>query len=821
MADDVSDSTTSGPQSPRGHDRSAEGSPQYFASPEEDSQREAEQPAGVSESPGASIQAEPAGPGAEPESALSEQGASAEAPLGEFASAAAPSADDGEGSASAEASGGHGEQEAGSEAAASAEASAAGDTAAGSKAAEEETSAAAVPKPEPEPARPVTPDWPVRLRGIGFGGDYNPEQWPMEVRMEDIALMGEAGVSIVSLAIFSWATIEPREGRYEWAWLDNIMDRLAAAGVRVALATATASPPPWMTMKHPEILPRTADGVALNQGARQSYSPSSTVYRDYAIKLAKAIAQRYGQHPALALWHIDNEIGCHTPHDYSEAAQRAFRTWLRRRYRTIDRLNHAWGTAFWSQKYAAFKDVLPPLVAPTYANPTQQLDFARFSSDAKLEYFRKLRDAVRPIAPHIPATTNFMVHTGSKWMDYFRWAEEVDVVATDHYTIAADPERHIELALAADMTRGVARGKRWILMEHSTGAVNWQPRNRAKAPGEMLRNSLAHVARGADSVMFFQFRAAKAGAEKFHSALVPHAGKASTTWSESVRLGQALHAIRAVAGSTVEQARVALVFDYQAWWATELDSHPSNDVTYPDRIHALYRELWYRGVAVDVVQPTSDLSGYHLVLVPTLYLVTDAGAENIAEAAEAGATVAITYFSGIVDQNDHIRLGGYPGAFRELLGVRSDELLPLLAEETVTLDDGSTATVWTERIEADTAEVRRSFTDGPLPGGPAITRNQVGAGAAWYVATRQDEAGTAALLDDLLAEAGVEPVAEVPRGVEVTRRVGGDGSTFLFLINHTHRAADVPAAGTELITAAAASGAVTIPAGGVAVVQED
>lgn len=681
--------------------------------------------------------------------------------------------------------------------------------------------AAAKPAPaKTEPARPVTPDWPVRLRGIGFGGDYNPEQWPMEVRLEDVQLMGEAGVNFVSLAIFSWATIEPREGRYEWAWLDNIMDRLAAAGVRVALATATASPPPWLTMKHPEILPRTAEGIPLSQGARQSYSPSSTVYRDYAIKMAKAIAERYGQHPALALWHIDNEIGCHVPHDYSESAQRAFRTWLRRRYRTIDRLNHAWGTAFWSQKYAAFKDVLPPLAAPTYANPTQQLDFARFSSDAKLEYFRKLRDAVRPIAPHIPATTNFMVHLNCKWMDYFRWAEEVDVVSTDHYTISEDPERHIDLALAADMTRGVARGKRWILMEHSTGAVNWQPRNRAKGPGEMLRNSLTHVARGADSVMFFQFRAAKAGAEKFHSALVPHAGTDSVIWRDSVHLGQVLHSLRSVAGSTVEPARVALVFDYQAWWATELDSHPSQDVTYPDRIRALYRELWYRGVAVDIVQPTGDLAGYDLVLVPTLYLVTDEGAENIAGAAEAGATVAITYFSGITDQNDHIRLGGYPGAFRVVLGLRSDEFFPLLAEESLTLDDGTTATVWTERIEPDTAEVKRHFIDGPLPGGPAITRNEVGQGAAWYVATRQDEAGTAALLDELLAEAGVQPVARVPRGVEVTRRLAEDGTGFLFLINHTEADAEVAAEGTELVTGTTAAGTVTVPAGGVAVVQQ-
>src|SRR5699024_9636134 len=238
---------------------------------------------------------------------------------------------------------------------------------------------------KPAQAKPARQDWPIGLTVLGYGGDYNPEQWPMATRLEDIELMREAGVNIVSLAIFAWASIEPREGRYEWAWLDNIMDRLAAAGIKVALATATASPPPWLTMKHPEILPRTAEGVVLGQGGRQSYAPSSTVYRDYAVKMAKAMAERYAKHPALALWHIDNEIGCHVPHDFSESAVRGFRTWLRRKYRTIERLNEAWGTAFWSQRYGAFKDVLPPMAAPTYANPSQQLDFARYSSDTLLE----------------------------------------------------------------------------------------------------------------------------------------------------------------------------------------------------------------------------------------------------------------------------------------------------------------------------------------------------------------------------------------------------------------------------------------------------
>lgn len=655
------------------------------------------------------------------------------------------------------------------------------------------------------------------LTGIGFGGDYNPEQWPDEVRLADLDLMAEAGVNIVSLAIFSWATVEPSEGSYDWDWLDVTMDRLHGAGVRVALATMTASPPPWLAHAHPDILPSTADGVVLSPGGRQHYAASSRTWRDYAVKMTRLVAQRYAEHPALALWHVDNEIGCHNPHDYSDNAAAGFRRWLADRYGDVESLNEAWGTAFWSQRYSDFEQVLPPRTAPTYPNPSQQLDFARYSSDELLSYYVELREAIRPITPDVPITTNFMCGMGTKWLDYFRWAPAVDIVANDHYTVAADPEREIDLAFAADLTRGVAGGKPWLLMEHSTGAVNWQPRNRAKAPGEMLRNSLAHVARGADAVMFFQWRASAAGAEKFHSALVPHAGRGSQIFADVVGLGGALRRLAPLVGSTV-QARTALVWDYQAWWATELDSHPSADVTYTDRARALYAALWKRGITVDIVHPDGDLDAYDLIVVPTLYLVSNTGAANIAAATRRGATVAVSYFSGIVDEHDHVRLGGYPGAFRDLLGVRSDEFFPLLAGERVLLDDGTSADVWSERIELAGATAERSFTDGPMAGWPAVTRRRYGSGAAWYIATRQDDAGTTSLIDALISESGVTAPVQAPAGVEAVRRIGEEG-TFVVVLNHTEQSATLELNGTDLLTGAAV-GPLMIPAGGCAVVAE-
>ncbi|MFJ8955144.1 beta-galactosidase [Streptomyces sp. NPDC102381] len=407
--------------------------------------------------------------------------------------------------------------------------------------------------------------WPIDVPGIGYGGDYNPEQWPLDIQLEDIELMREAGVSLLSVAIFSWAQLERQEGVYTFEWLDAVMDRLHQAGIRVALATATASPPPWLTRRHPEILPRTADGTMLHQGGRQSYAVPSPVFRQYAVRMTRAMAERYRDHPALALWHVDNELGCHVPHDHSESAALAFRSWLEKRYTTIDDLNDAWGTAFWSQRYDTFEEILPPLAAPTFVNPTQQLDFARFSSDEQLAHYRALRDVLREISPRVPTTTNFMMSTGNKWVDYFSWSADMDVVANDHYLIASDPEAHIELAFAADLSRGVAGGAPWMLMEHSTSAVNWQPRNRSKNPGEMLCNSLTHVARGADAVMFFQWRQSAAGSEKYHSAMVPHAGRDTDVFRDTVELGRCLKALEPVRGRRPAVTRRA-VGSGAAWY---------------------------------------------------------------------------------------------------------------------------------------------------------------------------------------------------------------------------------------------------------------
>ncbi len=652
---------------------------------------------------------------------------------------------------------------------------------------------------------------------LAFGGDYNPEQWPEPVWAEDVALMREAGVNLVSVAIFSWALLEPEEASFDFGWLDRVLDLLHDNGIRVDLANASASPPPWFSRRYPDSLPVTADGVRLSYGSRQAFCPSSPDYRRAAAALTTAIVRRYGEHPAVVLWHVHNEYGCHNAHCFCDVSAEAFRRWLQRRYGGLTELNASWATTFWSQHYYDWAEILPPRRSGTWVNPGQQLDFWRFSSDELLACFQAEADILRAHSAQ-PVTTNFM--SFFKPVDYFRWAQEMDVVSNDHYLIADDPDPAEELAMAADLVRGLAEGRPWLLMEHSTSAVNWQPRNRAKAPGELLRNSLQHVARGSDGALFFQWRASAAGAEKFHSALLPHAGIDSRRWREVVELGGVLSSLGELAGSVVEPAEVAIVHDWQSRWAAELDSHPSVDVSPLVGTRQLYSALWRSGVRCDFVHPGGRLAGYRVLLVPHLYLLSGEHAAALRAFVEAGGTLLVSYFSGIADPADHLGLNGYPAGLRELLGVRIEEFYPLLQGESVRLSDYGSATVWSELGRTEGAQQLAAYADGPVAGSPAITRNEFGRGRAWYLGTTLADEQLAALLRRVLDGAGVAPPPGLPARVEVIRRSAA-GSGFTFVINHTDEPVELELPGTELITGEPVARLLVVPAGGVRVVRAD
>ncbi|MEI5584682.1 MULTISPECIES: beta-galactosidase [unclassified Agromyces] len=643
-----------------------------------------------------------------------------------------------------------------------------------------------------------------------YGADYNPEQWPEETWSEDVARMREAGVTMVSLGIFSWSRIQPREGEFDFGWLDRVVDLLHEGGIAVDLATATASPPPWATAAYPEMLPQDEDGATYWPGSRQQFAPSSPVYRRLAGELVTALAERYARHQAVVMWHVNNEYGCHLHADFSDNARDAFRRWLADRYGDVHALNDAWGTSFWSQRYQSFDEVFPPRKAPYSRNPGQELDFRRFTSDMLLECYLMERELIRAAGATQPVTTNFM--GAFKPANYAQWAEHMDVISDDAYPDPNDPESFRAAAFQRDLVRSLKPDVPWILMEQSTNALNWRPSNAPKAPGQMAALSAQAVGRGAGGILFFQWRQSRAGAEKFHSAMLPHAGTDTRTWRESVALGEALAALPELpAGEATRNARVALVFDWENWWAVEASDHPQNRLDYLAIIQCWHRALHRRHVQVDVVPAARVGDGYDLAIAPLLYLVRETDAAALAAFVEAGGHLLAGPFTDVVDEIDRFREGGFATQLGPLCGIRVEDFGALVPTDAAPGEPGEraapfagdgglagTGTLVAEELHvvSDDARVEAVFTAGRRAGDPALTVRAAGRGTARYLATIPDEEGVHAVVDRLLAATGVEPVAAgLPEHVEAARR----GSLLTF-VNHGGPAASVDVTGTDAIT---------------------
>jgi beta-galactosidase len=661
-----------------------------------------------------------------------------------------------------------------------------------------------------------------------YGGDYNPEQWPAEVHAEDAELMRRARVTTATVGVFAWSKLEPAPDRYDFGWLDEVLDRLAAHGVGAVLATPTASPPPWFSLAHPEALPVGPDGVRLSHGSRDTYCASAPAYREAARRIAAALGEHYRDHPALTMWHVHNEYGttCHC-----DLTAEAFRAWLRRRYGDLGRLNDAWTTAFWGQHYTDWAQIRPPRRTQYLPNPAQVLDFRRFTSDELLAAYTEQRDVLRAATPGVPVTTNFVLG-GWVPVDHARWAREVDLVAINHYPSDPGPGAEEQAAFAADLARGWARhcpgGPGWLLMETAPNLIYTADRMHTKEPGRMARQSLAAVARGSRGALYFQWRAPRGGAELFHSALVPHAGPDSRVHREAVALGEDLARIGETGDGTVE-ARVAIGYDEPSAWALQGAGLPSTRLDHAEEAQWAHRALWHRGIVTDVIGALEGLPAYRMIVLPMHYLVTDAQAGALRSWVERGGHLVVTFLSGIADECARVRTGGYPGALREVLGIRVEEFHPLGPDDRVKLvptgDDPAgpapaAGELWSETVHLAGAEALARYAGGVLDGLPAVTRHPVGAGVAYYVSTRLEPDSYGGFLAAVAAASGAGPEqAGLPPGVEAVRRHDGDRS-WLFLLNHTGDPHEVPAAGTDLLTGAPVTGELRLPAGGAAVIRE-
>ena len=689
------------------------------------------------------------------------------------------------------------------------------------------TSKPAVPGKPAVPTATATPTatpnrqpfaWPKLLtengRGIAFGGDYNPDQWSEETWDDDVCLMKKAGVNTVALAIFSWDRIQPQENRWDFGWLDRIIDKLGKAGIATDLASATATAPLWLYEKHPEVLPCDKFGHPVNAGSRQSWSPTSPVFKEYALTLCRKLAERYGANPYVTAWHMGNEYGWNNRNDYSDNALNAFRLWCERKYGTIGALNQAWGTTFWGQEMNSFDEVLIPrfMGADSMVNPGQKLDFERFGNDMLLDFYKAERDAIAEICPDKPFTTNFMVSTDQCCMDYADWANEVNFVSNDHY-FHEGGEMHLdELACSDALMDSFALGKPWYVMEHSTSAVQWKPLNMRKRKGETVRDSLAHVAMGADAINFFQWRASAFGAESFHSAMVPHAGEDTKLFRQVCELGETLQTLAdaGVQGSELERSDTAILFSAESEWATRSETLPSMKLNHWHDVRDWYRAFLDAGTRADIMPLKYDWSDYKTVVLPTVLMLSAVDTRRLADFAAAGGRVVVGYATGLIDENFHTWLGGYPGAgnglLRDMLGIRGEEFNILgsgvegepeairlgaggeVAPEDAAALNGATTRLWQNdvTVTGDRTQVLAMYAgeeadEWELDGMAAVTRNPYGAGEAYFVGCDLDVADLTKLIRIYLAAPAQSQQSQANTDVLHTVRKSADAAFDFYL----------------------------------------
>jgi beta-galactosidase len=632
-----------------------------------------------------------------------------------------------------------------------------------------------------------------KLAAIWHGGDYNPEQWPPATWDEDVRLMQASHFNVATVGVFSWVSLQPAEKQFTFEWLDRVLDLLAAGGRHVCLATPTMAQPAWMSHAYPDVLRADPDGIRRHHGRRTNYCPNSPNYRRFAAGIAARLAERYAGHPALVAWHVSNEYGgaC-----YCDTCAREFRRWLQARYGTLDEVNQRWWTAFWSHTFTDWSQIEPPYSNGETLTGGLSIDYKRFLNDSMLACFVGERDAIRRYSTDVPITTNMM--GAYPHLDYRAWAAEVDVISWDCYPWpSADPG---DIAFLHDLNRGLKDGQPFMLMEQTPSSQNWQPVNALKRPGVLRLWSYLAVAHGADTVMYFQWRRGRGGSEKFHGAVVEHAGRSDTrVFGEVTALGQELERLGPATLGATTPARVAVVFDWNNWWAIDNAVGPIQHKEYVATVRKHYRALYRRNVAIDVVFSDSDLSRYDLVVAPMLHMVKAGLAERVRAQVEPGGSFVTTVFSGVVDETD-LAFEGYPGPLRPLLGLWVEEIDALYEGQTnrIVMADGSgtySCTRLCEVVRLEGADVLATFGAEFYRGSPAVTRNRLERGQAFYIATDADDAFLDAFYGRLLQERAIRPALEAPTGVEIAERIAVDGRRLLFVLNHTDAPALIPLAG--------------------------
>ncbi len=651
---------------------------------------------------------------------------------------------------------------------------------------------------------------PMGVRDMLHGGDYNPDQWPESVWADDLRLMDDARCNTATVGVFAWARLEPADGRFDFAWLDRCLDGLAKSGKHVILATPTAAHPAWLSQLHPEVVRMHRDRRPPLHGVRVNYCPTAPAFRMRAARIAGALAERYGRRPELVLWHVHNE---YVRYCYCGLCAEAFRGWLRQRHGTLDALNSAWTTSFWSHTYSDWAQIDPPGEwVPSggygeYTDNSMNLDWRRFQSDQQADCMALEIAAIRPHSA-APVTTNLMGTYVD--LDVARFAKHLDVISWDGYPLYDqhyDLRTAISIAFQHDLMRSLKRDQPFLLMETTPSTVNWIATQRLKRPGVLRMAGLQAVAHGSDSVLYFQWRRSRGGAEKYHGAVVGHDGRNDArVFREVAMVGDSLRKLAPVVGSVV-RSEVAVIYDWENRWAIDGDVTPAGKRDYEETCKEHYGWFWRQGIATDVIDMDVDLDRYRVVVAPMLFLLKPHTAKRLDEFVSRGGTLVMTYWSGLVDETDRCFLGDRPLA--ATLGIRVEETDATFDDEpnslvpkpgTPGLSGEYAARQLLDIVHLEGAEALATYGRDFYAGTPALTRNRRGAGQAFYITSRNDERFHRDFYGWLARDLGLSRAVpgELPEGVSACVR-HGDGVDFVFVLNTTAALATVDAGeGIEL-----------------------
>ena len=640
------------------------------------------------------------------------------------------------------------------------------------------------------------------------GGDYNPEQWIShpEILDEDIQLMKEAAVNVVTVGIFSWCMLEPIEGDYQLSYMEKIIDKLFENGIYVILSTPTAAMPQWLVQQYPEVLQTNEDRVQNLSGGRHNFCYSSPIMQKKTQMINEKLSEKFGNHPAVILWHISNEYGnnggdasCHC-----SLCQEEFRKWLKEKYQTLEALNAAWWTSFWSHTYTQWEQIEFPNTKSMNVLKGKNIDWKRFVSYKLQRFCNEEIEAVK-IHSKVPVTTNMMSYF--KPLDYDKWAEEINIVSWDSYPDWHSREDETEPAVWAaamhDKMRSLKKAP-FLLMESSPSVISWREENSVKRPGMHFLSSMQAIAHGSQSVQYFQWRKSRGASEQFHGAVVGHDGRKNTrTFAEVSKLGNALQKISDKIYDTCNKSEVAIIFDWENWWALEDADGPYHKMNYVETILKYYRPFWEKGIGIDLISMDHALDDYKLVLAPLCYMYKCGYPEKIKKYVQQGGNYVGTYWSGLIDENGLCFLGNQPledvfGISVEEIDMASNYFPNSIQYKGVEYPLGGLR----ERLHTSTAETICTYTEDYIKGTPAITKNIYGNGNAFYIAAMQNDDFLSVITDTLIAETGIKPVIEtyIPYGVSVVRREGVQDIYFFMNFNREAASLDINDEYVDLLT---------------------